>query len=158
MIIAHASIPADDPANVAKVLAEILGGEAVRFPPAGPHAWMAWAGDSSIDLEIVPRGNVITYGADEGGWTPHGGRQRPSECHLAICVDRPEAETIAIAQRAGWTARHCERGGGVFNLAEVWVENTFMIEFLDPAQTKLYKERINLEGAKRMFAGAPAPA
>lgn len=156
MMIAHASIPADDPAHVAAVLSEIMGGEAVRFPPAGPNAWMAWAGDSSIDLEIVPRGDLVTYGAEEGGWRA-GGNQRLSECHLAICIDRPEAETIAIAQRAGWKARHCERAGGVFSLTEVWVENAFLIEFLDPAQTRLYKQRITLEGAKAMFAGQPAP-
>ena len=34
--IAHASIPADDPRRAAEVLAEIMGGEAMPFPP------MAW--------------------------------------------------------------------------------------------------------------------
>ena len=42
MKIAHASIPADNPHAVAHVLADILQGEALPFPPAGPDAWMAW--------------------------------------------------------------------------------------------------------------------
>jgi hypothetical protein len=36
--IAHASIPADNPKHVAEVLAEILSGEAMPFPPAGDDA------------------------------------------------------------------------------------------------------------------------
>ena len=37
-VIAHASIPADNPRQAAAVLAEMLGGEALPFPPAGPEA------------------------------------------------------------------------------------------------------------------------
>lgn len=149
MKIAHASIPADNPQTVAHVLAEILQGEALPFPPAGPHGWMAWAGDSSIDIEIAPRGHVIAFGA-QPGWQPIAQPSRHSEVHLAICVARPEAEIIAIAERAGWQARHCERGG-VFSLCEVWVENTFMIEFLDPAQTARYEQVVTLENFKKFL-------
>ena len=150
MKIAHASIPADDTANVARVLSDILQGEALPFPPAGPQAWMAWAGDSSIDLEIVPRSHVITFGAEQG-WTQTAQGTRYSEVHLAICVNRPESEIIAIAQAAGWQAEHRERGNGAFGLCEVWVENTFMIEFLDPAQTERYSRAVTLENCKRMM-------
>lgn len=41
MMIAHASLPADNPRRVAEVLAEIMGGEALPFPPGGESAWMA---------------------------------------------------------------------------------------------------------------------
>jgi hypothetical protein len=95
---------------------------------------MAWAGDSSIELEVTPRGHVITFGQDQG-WTTTAQSTRYSEVHLAICVQRSESEIIEIAEAAGWQARHCERGNGIFSLCEVWVENSFMIEFLDPAQT-----------------------
>jgi hypothetical protein len=152
MMIAHASIPADDPEAAAKVLAEIMGGEAVRFPPGGPHAWMAWSGDGEIELEVVRRGDVIVYDEQQGGWRADPAARRHSETHLAICVDRPEAEIIAIAARAGWRARHCERGNGYFQLAEVWVDNVFMLEFLDPAQTKTYRQRVSLAKWKEMLA------
>lgn len=157
MKIAHASIPADSPQTVAKVLADILQGEALPFPPAGPNGWMAWAGDSSIDLEIVPRGHVIAFGQEQG-WRQAETVNRFSEAHLAICINRPEAEIIAIAQAAGWQARHCERGGGIFSLCEVWVENAFMIEFLDPAQTARYNEVVTLENFKRFLPKMQAMA
>lgn len=143
-MIAHASLPADDTKKVATVLADIMQGEIVRFPPGGPNAWMAWSGDGETELEIVPRGAVITYEEDQANWRQNGPRNTSSEVHLAICVDRPESEIIAIAKAAGWPARHCERGGGHFSLVEVWVEGLFMIEFLDPAQTRVYRERVSL--------------
>ncbi len=158
MMIAHASLPADNPEKAAKVLAEILQGEAVPFPPGGPEAWMAWSGDGKIELEIIKRGSLLAYGEAEGEWRAAPNAQRGYEAHIAICVDRPEAEIIAIAQAAGWNARHCERGEGYFQLAEVWVENAFMLEFLDPEQTKTYLERVTLAKWKDFLSGALQPA
>ncbi|HWA22615.1 MAG TPA: hypothetical protein VG735_09495 [Caulobacterales bacterium] len=156
MMIAHASIPADDPKLTAAVLAEILGGEAIRFPPGGPDAFMAWSGDGKIELEVVRRGRRISYKEAEGVWEMNNPEERASEVHLAICVDRPESEIIAIAKRAGWPARHCDRGGGIFSLVEVWVDGAFMIEFLDPKQTQVYLERVTVANYKRMLQMAPA--
>ncbi len=152
MMIAHASLPADDPKQAASVLADIMQGEVVRFPPGGPNAYMAWSGDGQTELEIVQRGAVIAYEDEQGAWKQDGERRYGSECHLAICVDRPESEIMAIARKAGWPARHCERGGGYFSLVEVWVEGAFMIEFLDPAQTRIYKERVTLQNWKTKLA------
>jgi hypothetical protein len=159
--IVHASIPADDPKRVAAVLAEILGGEALRFPPAGPDGWMAWSGDGEVEIEIAPRGAVIRYGEQQGDWTPGPASSRHSEVHLAIGVERPAAEVIAIAERAGWPTRACDRGGGVFQLTEVWVEGVFMIEILDPVQTARYRQVVTPENWKRLLAErnlAPAEA
>lgn len=151
MKIAHASIPARDPKAAAHVLAEIMGGEALRFPPGGPDAWMAWSADGRIELEVVRRGHVLTYGPEQGNWLASPDRDTRSEAHLAICVDRPAAEIIAIGERAGWPTRHCERGKGVFSLTEVWVEGDFMLEFLDPAQTARYEEVVTPENWKRFL-------
>jgi hypothetical protein len=68
--------------------------------------------------------------------------RRWSDSHLAICVDRGKEEILAIAERAGWPARFCERGNGYFSLTEVWVDGAYLIEFLDPAQTAVYRERV----------------
>ena len=157
MKIAHASIPADKPEIVAQVLADILQGEALPFPPAGPNGWMAWSGDGAIEIEIAPRGHVIAFGQDQG-WTQTAQSTRYSEVHLAICVNRPESEVIAIAQAAGWQAQHRERGNGVFSLCEVWVENAFMIEFLDPAQTERYNQMVTLENYKKFMVRRPETA
>jgi hypothetical protein len=152
MMIAHASIPADDPEAAAKVLADILQGEAMPFPPGGSKSWMAWSKDGEIELEIAPRGHMLHYGAVEGEWRSDGVKHRLSECHLAVCVDRPAQEIIAIAERAGWPVRHCDRGEGIFQLTEVWVEGAFMLEFLDPQQTRIYRERITPEGWRQYLA------
>jgi hypothetical protein len=146
--IVHASIPADDPERAAKVLAEILQGEALPFPPAGSDAWMAWSGDGQVEIEISRRGLALTWGETEAEWQPDGIARRLSEVHLALSVDRPAAEVIAIAKRAGWPARPCDRGEGVFQLTEVWVEGAFMIEMLDPAQTAHYRKVVTLESWK----------
>lgn len=157
--IAHASIPADDPKQAAAVLAEMLGGEALPFPPAGPDSWMAWSADGQVELEIARRGALIHFGTEEAEWRqgPHAGRL--SEVHLAICVEKSAQEIIAIAERAGWPARACDRGGGVFQLTEVWVEGAFMIEMFDPAQTERYRAVITPENWKRQLSAmAAAPA
>jgi hypothetical protein len=148
-IIAHASIPADNPDEVAKVLAEMLQGEAMPFPPAGPSSCMAWSGDGAVEIEVATRGHVLSYGETQGHWGLAGPVNRHSEAHLAICVERPAEEIMAIATRAGWPVRHCDRGGGLFQLSEVWVEGAFMIEFLDPAQTARYREVVTPENWKR---------
>lgn len=146
--IAHASIPADNPEFAAGILAEILGGEAMPFPPAGSDAWMAWSADGQIELEISRRGLVMAYGEVEGEWRSDGQDRRLSDTHLAIAVERPAAEILAIATRAGWPARACDRGG-VFQLTEVWVDGAFMLEFLDPAQTAHYRQVVKPENWKR---------
>lgn len=158
MKIAHASIPADDPKAAAHVLAEILAGDALPFPPGGPDAWMAWSGDGAIALEVIKRGHLNTYGDEEGAWQPGASTERRSEVHLAICTSRPESEVIAIAKRAGWPARHCERGGGLFDLTEIWVDGTFMIELLDPTQTARYEQVVTPDNLRRYFAEAGATA
>lgn len=152
MKLIHASIPADDPHKVAEVLAAMMGGEALPFPPAGPSGRMAWSGDGKVSLEVVPRGNLIHRGAEEGEWLPVDSSQRLSEVHLAIGVDKPAREIIALAEKAGWPARICARGGGFFELVEVWVEGAFMLEMLDPAQTAHYERVATLENLKRHLA------
>ena len=53
---------------------------------------------------------------------------------------------------AGWPARHCERGGGVFQLSEVWVDGVFMLEMLDPVQTAHYRKVITAANWKHLLA------
>ncbi len=154
MLIAHASIPSDDPAKAARVLAEIMGGEVTPFPPGGPESFLAWSSDGKTFLEVIKRGRTLRYGTDEAEYRPGDDPDhRATEVHLAICVERPEADILEIAERAGWPTRSCDRGNGTFQLVEVWVDGTFLIEFLDPAQAKGYQERVTLAGWKALIAG-----
>jgi hypothetical protein len=158
MLIAHASIPSDAPEKTARVLAEIMKGEATPFPPGGPDSFMAWSCDGKTFVEVIRRGRCLHYGNDETEYASGGDEARhASEIHLAICVERPEADIIEIAERAGWPVRSCDRGKGTFRLVEVWVDGVFLIEFLDPAQTKVYQERISLESWSDLISSV-APA
>jgi hypothetical protein len=161
MKIVHASIPADDPQSTARVLAEIMGGEIMKFPPGGPHAWMAWSGDAEIELEIVPRGHLIQRDEDQGNWRATGSGSRGSEVHLAIAVDRPADSIVAVAKQAGWPARRCTRGGDIFELVEVWVDGCFMIEFMDREQSRHYAQMVTPTTWKQFLnsaASQPTPA
>ncbi len=71
---------------------------------------------------------------------------------MAIGVERPAAEIVEIAARAGWPARAADRGDGFFQLVEVWVDGVFLIEFLDPDQTKIYLERVTVTNWKALVS------
>lgn len=154
MRIAHASLPADDTAHVARVLAEILGGEALPFPPAGPGAFIVWSADEHIELQVMPRGRDMTP-------SPEGVRcvsralaaseaRAPSEIHLALYVDRPAEEIVAIAAREGWATGDFDRAG-FFRSVEVWVENAFLVECFDREATRRYEAFMTKAGWRALL-------
>ena len=153
--IVHASIPADNPRQVATVLAELLGGEAMPFPPGGPAAWIAWASDGLTEIEVVRRGDRLVRGPDEAEWRPDPALSRGSEVHLALTVDLPAEKIVALARKAGWPLRTCIRGG-LFALIELWVEDAFLIELFDPAQARHFAQAISSEKWRAMLAGPPS--
>ena len=155
MFIAHASVPAKDPERVARVLADIMSGEALPFPPGGSDMWIAWSGDGKIELEVGPRGSNLQQGVDGVTWSvPDPGKPQATEWHLAIGVDRPASDIIEIASSAGWrSARYSRRG--FFHVVEVWVEGAFMIEFLDPADTADYRRSMTPKNWKNVFRLQP---
>lgn len=75
------------------------------------------------------------------------------ESHFAMAVERSASEVIALARAAGWQARVCSRGG-FFDLVEVWVENAYLVEVLDPAQLAQYRRSMTLENWQRAFGSA----
>ena len=154
MLIAHVSLPATDCARVARVLAEMMDGGALRFPPGGPDAWNAWSRENDLQIVITPRGNVMVPGRDEMVWEP-GPSPAAWETHFALCVDRPAEEVLAISARAGWQARICNRGG-FFHVVEVWVENAYLVEVLDPAFAAEYRRSMTVENWRKVFGPATA--
>ncbi|MEE2691299.1 MAG: hypothetical protein VX640_07155 [Pseudomonadota bacterium] len=152
MMIAHVSVPADDCEKVARVLAEIMEGRALPFPPGGPQAWMAWSGDEKVEIEVTPRGAYMVRGPQEVTWEERP-RERAAETHLALCVEREAGTVVDVAARAGWPARICDRGG-FFHVVEVWVEGAYLIEVLDPAYTEEYRRSMSVENWMRTFGMA----
>lgn len=152
--IIHISLPADHPAKVAGFFADLLDGQALPFPPGGPAAWVAWAGDSSVQIEVVQRGALLHRGPQEAEWRGDEGAQRASEVHLALAVACPADKVIARARSEGWPARICWRGGDIFPLTEVWVEDAFLVEVFDPGQRAIFEERVNRESWARLHEPA----
>lgn len=149
----HASIPARDPAMAARALASIMGGKALPFPPGGPDAWMAWASDGQLEIEVVRRGKLLHFGEAETQWREGATPGEASECHLALSVDISAAEVIEIARSAGWEACSCVRGG-FFELVEVWIDNAFLIEVFDPAQARFFEAEVNQAAWERLLEAA----
>jgi hypothetical protein len=156
-MIFHASIPADDPQRVAELIAEIWQGEAFRFPP-WPGAFVAMAGDArGSTVEVYPRANVIAPGeGDEQGQPRVDPAPSRFGCfHLAIATERRAEEILAIGQREGWRAVRCSRGG-FFEVIELWLENSLMVEVLTPEMQRDYTSKVNLDTWR--WTKAPAPA
>jgi hypothetical protein len=139
MMISHASLPADAPERVARFMAELIQGEVLPFPPAGPNAWIVWSKDAQIELQVMPRGAEFAPGPAGAQCVAPETPRRHSETHIALCVERSAEEIIALARREGWQAGNYDRGG-FFSSVEVWIENTFFIECFDPSAAVRYRE------------------
>jgi hypothetical protein len=80
-MIAHASMPAEDCAHVAHVLAEMLEGGALRFPPGSPDADNCWSRNNDFQIVITPRGQLMIEGPKEQVWVsrpPPAGENAPT--------------------------------------------------------------------------------
>lgn len=156
-MIFHLSIPADDPAHVAAVIAELWRGESFAFPPF-PDSFTAMAGDDRCSaVEVYPRALELhpATGDSDVEARPAARPARFGACHAAIATPLSEEEVHAIARREGWTCRTLSRGG-VFHVIEFWVENAFMIEVLTAPMQAEYRERVTIPGWRAMLSsGAP---
>lgn len=157
-MIFHASIPAHDPQRVATVVAEIWSGEAFRFPP-WPGGWVAMAGDERATmLEVYPRNQVMAPGDGDGMVRPRADEApRPYSCfHLAIATRLTPEQVLAMGSREGWRAVRCSRGGA-FDVIELWIENSLMIEVMTLEMQRDYQGAVNLD-TWRWTRQQPEPA
>jgi hypothetical protein len=150
-MIAHVSLPADDCAHVARVLAEMICGVAVRFPPGGPDAWNCWSAENDFQIVVTPRGSVFSPGSTEQVPLKQRSEERRAESHFAMAVPRSAAEILELAANAGWPASVCGRGN-FFDAVEVWVENAYLVEVLDPTQLADYRRNMTVENWRRALA------
>ncbi|MFZ1988567.1 MAG: hypothetical protein WAW96_02240 [Alphaproteobacteria bacterium] len=135
----HASIPADDPERVARVIAEIWRGDSAPFPPV-PGCFIAFADDDrGSTIEVTPRGKEGVPAETETGFKVNPSPSPYSEAHLLLGTPLSEDEVLAIGNREGWTVRVCYRGGKS-KLIELWVENKFLLEFMTSDDEKSYRE------------------
>jgi hypothetical protein len=154
-MIFHASIPADDPERVARVLGQILGGGYSPFH-VGRQSFMSRSGaDDEAAIEVYPRDEVMIPGKSEGDMVQMGHLDNPPRygCfHLAIGTTLSKDEIIAIGNREGWRTLHCNRGP--FEVVEFWIENSLMIEFLDAKMQAQYRSRRTWRPGERAAVSA----
>ena len=167
-MINHISIAVNEPERVANVLAEIWDGMVFPFPPA-PNSFFVIANDGrGTAIEITPAGTVLVPGE---GLPDENDLDTPTEeyeakfvqsefrptyvaTHLNINTKKSIDEIREIARREGWRVLVCNRGEGLFQLVEVWIENTFMLEVMTPEQTARYVEITDPAFIAKAFAGA----
>jgi hypothetical protein len=155
-MINHISIGVHNPKKVAEVLAELWNGMVLPFPPC-PNSFIVLANDGrGSGVELIPIDSVIIPGT---GLPPEEGfdesvRTEEYEAkfvqtdvipqyvptHLNINTHLSEAEIKAIGAREGWRTLTCNRGEGLFQLVEMWIEDRFMLEVMTPEQTARYVE------------------
>ena len=129
-MIHHLSIAARDPQHVAAVLAELMGGVAVPFPP-NPGSFFALQRDAhGSGVEVHPAGTELRPGGDNGAGFARREAHGFGPTHFALSVKTDAKQVEEIAARAGWKCFTCNRGP--FHVIEVWVENETMVEVLPP--------------------------
>jgi hypothetical protein len=139
-MIHHLSIAARDPQHVAGVLAELMGGVAVPFPPNPGSFFALQLDEHGSGVEVYPAGTELQPGGSTGGsFVKKPGPARgygPTHFALSVAADADTAE--AIARREGWQCFRCDRGP--FHVIEVWLENESMVEILPPEFAREYLE------------------
>lgn len=148
----HVSLAADDPKQVARVFAEIMGGEAQSFPFVGQGSWVALTGDErGTMIEIYPRGLDMhpAPGPREDAIGVPGAAHRFTPTHIAIATPWSREAVFAIGDREGWPVKHCRRGGK-FDVIELWVEGCQLVEVLTGAMQAEYIEAVRIDNWRGM--------
>jgi hypothetical protein len=155
-MIHHLSIAARDPKHVAGVLAELMGGVAVPFPPNPGSFFALQLDEHGSGVEVYPAGTELQPGGSDGG----GFVRKPAAergygpTHFALSVTAEADAVEAIAGREGWHCFRCNRGP--FHVIEVWVENESMVEILPPEFAAEYLAFTRPDKVAAAMAGAPS--
>lgn len=171
-MIAHISVPARDPRRTALFLAALIDGEVFGFPVV-PGATIAVARDGSgLAIEVYP--DTLAHHAGHGEPDPHfkpqdprtqpwedqihadGAQLRPTAFHAALVSKLGDDAVVALARQAGFRSVRCDRAG-VFRLVEVWLDNIFLVEVLNPAEAQRYRDFMNPAGCSAMFGPGERP-
>ena len=155
-MINHISIGVHNPEKVANVIAELWNGMVVPFPPC-PNSFMVFANDGKgSGVEITPINTILIPGEGlppeenfdvnvkteeyEAKFVQSDVSPHYVATHLNINTHLSEEQVKEIGKREGWRVLTCNRGEGLFQLIELWVEDRFMLEVMTPEQTARYIE------------------
>ena len=153
-MIHHLSIAARDPKHVAGVLAELMGGKAVPFPPNPGSFFALQLDEHGSGVEVYPAGTELQPGgSDGGGFVKKPEARGYGPTHFALSVATGADKVEAIAARASWKCFRCNRGP--FHVIEVWVENEQMVEVLPPEYAAEYLAWTKPDEIGARMASAP---
>jgi hypothetical protein len=142
----HVSFSARHPEIVAKGLAKLLDGIALRAPspPFPIESWFVCLGDAfGTLLEVLPWGHV--QDKDRGGAKSVDNLMRDrSSTHILMQTPHSTSQIEAIANQEGWDC--VPASAGFFNFTKVWVEGTFLVELMTPEQAASYTANFGTEG------------
>ena len=145
-MIHHVSIPAREPRHVAEVLAELMNGKCVPFPPL-EGAFMAANGDANGTLiEVYPERTTLNIQGDDeqAVFAENPAPPRTWPFHVLLSVPCEAEEVERIGAREGWRAKTFGRGTRgrkpFFHVIEFGLENRLLIEVPTPAMAQEYLE------------------
>ncbi len=145
----HLSISARDPKMASGVLAGIMGGEAMPFPPF-PESWIAFSeADDGSAIEVYPLTHRIHPGDETIACSVGAPDNTKSFVHAAITSPHARRKIMDLAESAGWLTRICNRGP--YECVEVWVENRLLVEVLDPDMQADYSKSMSMQNWADMF-------
>ena len=155
-MIHHLSIAARDPKHAAGVLAEMMGGTAVPFPPNPGSFFALQLDEHGSGVEVYPADTALEPNGDVGGtFAKRAGLTGYGSTHFALSVATDAAKVKSIAEREGWKCFDCNRGP--FHVIEVWVENNLMVEILPPEYAREYLDFTRPDKFLSSLANTPRP-
>ena len=153
-MIHHLSIAARNPEHAANVLAECMDGITIPFPP-NPGSFFALALDEhGTGVEVYPAGTELQPNATDGTAFIKNppATQGYVATHFALSVALEAEQIEAIARREGWNCFRCSRGG-FFEVMELWIENTVLVELLPPSFAQQYLAFAKAENVEKFLSG-----
>jgi hypothetical protein len=115
-MIHHLSIAARDPKQAAEVLAELMGGTAVPFPPNPGSFFALQLDEHGSGVEVYPAGTELQPGGVTGGMFIKKDARGYGSTHFALSVATDAASVQTIARMAMLRLQSrpipCDRGLG----------------------------------------------
>jgi hypothetical protein len=137
-MIHHLSIPAENPLHVARVLAELFGGEVGRFGPY-QNSYAAWAKDQhGTAIDVLPIGTEMypDTGRGQARFRHNANASDYIATHAAVSIGCDTSKVLEVAAREGWRALELSRGS--FRVIEFWIENRVMLELMTEEMSQEY--------------------
>jgi hypothetical protein len=151
----HLSFPVRDPERVAPALAEILDATVVPAPspPFNQGALFICCGDErGTMISLEPWGVTYEPGPMNMTAMPRGAESVPANAfHGLFMAAVSEARVIEIAEAQGWPVGRVPNGP--FEVINVWIEGTQLIEFTTPELYPAYQATFDAEGIETLDAG-----